>query len=408
MGFNVNSPLSTIGSLLSGVGSLLQRAGGGQGAAPAAQPAQQAPVDQFQQQAPAAGAPQIAPGEPNPNAAAGAPQGVAPGEPNPTAAAGGAAPAGGAANLPAQLGQLVQALSSLVQMIAQLLGGKGGAAAGGAAGAGAAAGGATASAAAAAGGATASASAGAAAGAKGDAFSQLQAQFGEWHGKGKNSSAPTGPNAKKLVAEAEAKLSSGDTSGAAESYKKAQQTSSPVMLDLNHDGKLGTTGVSTAKDRADGQTGKTIAFDIDGDGKKENVEWMDGKGDGMLVDDKNGAVTAAANGNGEINGKSLFGDEGGKFGNGYNKMAQYDANKDGQLTGAELQGVKVWQDNGDGKVQAGELKSLAELGITQLSTGVNNVQNARGENLQQSSFVQNGQTVKSEDVWFANKGNVKV
>src|SRR5678809_514840 len=171
------------------------------------------------------------------------------------------------------------------------------------------------------------------------------------------------------------------------------------MLDLNHDGKLGTTGVSTAKNRADGQTGKTVQFDIDGDGKKDKVEWMDGKGDGMLVDDRNGAVTAAANGNGEINGKSLFGDQGGKFGNGYNKMAQYDTNHDGKLTGAELQGVKVWQDNGDAKVQAGELKSLADLGITELSTGVNNTQNARGENLMQSSFVQNGQSFKSEDVW---------
>ena len=47
---------------------------------------------------------------------------------------------------------------------------------------------------------------------------------------------------------------------------------------------------------------------------------------------------------------------------------------------------------------------LAELGITELSTGVNNVQNGRGENLMQSSFVQNGQTFKTEDVWFANKG----
>jgi hypothetical protein len=39
---------------------------------------------------------------------------------------------------------------------------------------------------------------------------------------------------------------------------------------------------------------------------------------------------------------------------------------------------------------------------------VNNAQNARGENLMQSSFTQNGQQFKTEDVWFANKGNVKV
>src|SRR5678809_1215888 len=140
------------------------------------------------------------------------------------------------------------------------------------------------------------------------------------------------------------------------------------MLDLNHDGKLGTTGVSTAKNRADGQTGKTIAFDIDGDGKKENVEWMKGDGDAMLVSNKDGAIDAALKGNGEINGKSLFGDQGGQYGNGYNKLAQADANHDGKLTGAELNGIEVWKDNGDGKVQAGEIQTLAQQGITELST----------------------------------------
>src|SRR6185295_14110838 len=86
------------------------------------------------------------------------------------------------------------------------------------------------------------------------------------------------------------------------------------------------------------------------------------------------------------------GDQGGKFGNGYNKLAQADTNHDGQLTGAELNGIKVWKDNGDGKVQAGEIQTMAQQGINQLSTGVNNVQNGRGENLMLSSFVQNGQT----------------
>jgi hypothetical protein len=390
MGANFN-PLGTIGSLLQNVGGLLQTAsgrGGPQPAAPAAQPAQQAPVDAFQQNAPAApaqGQPQIAPGEPNPV---------------------GAQPAGG--DLKAQIGQLVSALTQIVQLISQLLGGGAQAAGqGGAqAGANAAAGGATATAAAAAGGAsaTATASAGAAAGGA-DAFSQLQQQFGAWSGKGKNKDSPTGPNAKRLVAEAEAALSSGDTSKAQQKYSEAQKTSSPLVFDLDHNGRFDTTGVSTAKNRVDGQVGKTVAFDIDGNGKKENIEWMAGTGDGMLVDDRQGAVSAAAKGNGEINGKQLFGDEGGKYGNGYNKLAQADTNKDGKLTGAELNGLKMWVDNGDAKVQQGELKTLAELGITEMSTGVNNVANARGENLMQSSFVQNGQSFKTEDVWFANKGN---
>ncbi|MEB3220616.1 MAG: hypothetical protein VKS61_00920 [Candidatus Sericytochromatia bacterium] len=174
----------------------------------------------------------------------------------------------------------------------------------------------------------------------------------------------------------------------------------PVMLDLNHDGQLGTTGNSTAKDRKDNVLGKTVAFDLNGDGVKEQTEWMDGKGDGMLVDDRDGGVTRAAAGNGEIDGTRLFGDEGGKQAHGFEKLARHDANADGKLTGAELEGLKTWIDDGDAKVEAGELKTLAEQGITELSTGMKLERNARGEDLMRSSFVQHGQRHVSEDVWF--------
>ena len=73
-------------------------------------------------------------------------------------------------------------------------------------------------------------------------------------------------------------------------------------------------------------------------------------GDGMLVDDRDGGATAAMNGNGEIDGRRLFGDEGGKFGNGFDKLRQLDRDGDGKLTGAELEGLKVWVDNGDARV----------------------------------------------------------
>ena len=236
-----------------------------------------------------------------------------------------------------------------------------------------------------------------------DKLQALQQEFGQWHGKGKNSSAPVGPKATKYMNEAYDKLAAGDKGGAQEAFAKAQKTSSPVMLDLNGDGKLGTTGVSTAKDRADGQVGKTVDFDIDGDGAKDQIEWADGKGDGFLVDDSDGGATAAATGNGEINGKRLFGDEGGKFANGYDKLKKFDTDGNGVLKGDELKGLKMWVDNGDAKVGGGELKSLADLGITQISVGMRTEQNARGEDLMRSNFVQNGQSKTSEDVWFAKK-----
>lgn len=229
----------------------------------------------------------------------------------------------------------------------------------------------------------------------------LEQQFGKWHGIGKNTSAPVGPKATKYVNEAYEKLSSGDISGAQQAYSRAQRTGSPVMLDLDGDGKLGTTGVSTAKERVDGQIGKTVDFDLDGDGVKDRIEWSDGKGDGFLVDDRDGGATAAAAGNGEIDGRRLFGDEGGKYANGYEKLRKFDTDGDGVLKGDELKGLKMWVDNGDARVGGGELRSLADLGITQISVGMHTVRNDRGEDLMRSTFVQNGATKTSEDVWFA-------
>jgi hypothetical protein len=217
------------------------------------------------------------------------------------------------------------------------------------------------------------------------------------------SSKAWGPKTTKFMRSAYDALQSGDISKAEEMYRRGASTASPVMLDLNGDGKLGTTGVSTAKNRVDNAVGKTVSFDIDGDGAKDQVEWMDGKGDGMLVDDRDGGATAAAAGNGQIDGKRLFGDEGGKFNNGYEKMAKLDANGDGKLTGAELEGLKVWVDNGDASVGQGELKSLKALGVTEISVKMQTTQNARGEDLMQSSFTQNGQQKLTEDVWFAKK-----
>jgi hypothetical protein len=93
-------------------------------------------------------------------------------------------------------------------------------------------------------------------------------------------------------------------------------------------------------------------------------------GDGMLVWD--------ADGDGKItSGKELFGhvDLDGKntFKNGYEKLAHYfDRDRDGVVKGAELQGLKIWEDrNGDGITQDGELVELSKHGVSQLNTGFN-------------------------------------
>ncbi len=179
--------------------------------------------------------------------------------------------------------------------------------------------------------------------------------------------------------------------------------SDPLALDLNNDGKIGVTGQSTAKDAKVDTLGRTVSFDIDGDGVKDEIEWMSGDGDGMLVDDRDGGATGAMLTDGEINGTRLFGDEGGKFANGFEKLKAFDKDGDGKLTGKELEGLKVWIDDGDAKLEGGELKSLAELGITEMSVQMQHEKNDRGETLERSSYVQNGETRMSEDVWFGKK-----
>ena len=177
-----------------------------------------------------------------------------------------------------------------------------------------------------------------------------------------------------------------------------RNSASPVALDLNGDGKIGTTGASTAKHRViDEPLGHTVQFDIDADGTLDTIEWMNGDGDGLLVD------TSKINGN-FIDGNALFGDQGGKFDNGYEKMALEDDNKDGKLSGAELDNLAVWVDDGDAILEEGELRKLGEFGITELSTQKNDVLNQRGETLMQSTATTDkGDSILTEDVWFAQK-----
>ena len=170
----------------------------------------------------------------------------------------------------------------------------------------------------------------------------------------------------------------------------------PLAFDLNRDGKIGVTGGSTAENRnGKYEMGRTVDFDLDGDGKMDKIEWMAGDGDGMLVDNSDGK--AAEN----MDGTRLFGDEGGKYRDGIAKLKLRDANNDGKISGDELKGLEMWIDDGDAKVEAGEMKTLEELGITEISVKRDVQTNERGEKLMRSSAkFANGEEIMTEDVWF--------
>jgi hypothetical protein len=104
--------------------------------------------------------------------------------------------------------------------------------------------------------------------------------------------------------------------------------------------------------------------------EKATTQWF-GKDMGILVHDMNK--------DGQITRDELFGDtemtgrkntDGSKIKTGYDDMARYDTNNDGKLTAADanFSELKIWRDlDSDGRVDPGELKTLAQWGITELS-----------------------------------------
>jgi hypothetical protein len=156
--------------------------------------------------------------------------------------------------------------------------------------------------------------------------------------------------------------------------------SSPIVLDLNGDGKLDASGGQWMPHAGFVEGSKVVFFDINSDGFEDIVEWVS-PNDGILL-----MPGETAN----LDGKSLFGNTDG-YKDGYEKLASFDKNNDGKLTGSELTGMNVWIDeNGDGKANAKEIKTLASLKITEIAVT---------HKTYVSSFIQNGQRKYSWDWW---------
>lgn len=132
----------------------------------------------------------------------------------------------------------------------------------------------------------------------------------------------------------------------------------PLALDLDGDGKIGTS--------AESNWGGAL-FDNNGDGIRTATGWV-GPTDGLLVRDLDG--------NGLIeSGRELFGDQtvladGSNAANGFAALAAMDTNGDGKVdaSDADFASLRVWRDvNGNGVTDSGELLTMSELGITSVS-----------------------------------------
>ena len=163
------------------------------------------------------------------------------------------------------------------------------------------------------------------------------------------------------------------------------------MLDLNGD------GVSTQN------IGAGVKFDLLAQGKAVNTGWVSPT-DGLLAIDLNhdGVVNSGA----ELFGSASVLASGEKAPDGYVALSELDTNHDGVIDSqdAAFADLRVWVDaNSDGITESGELKTLTDLQISQLSLSINTEATFNNGNLvglNSSYQTTDGATHAAADVWF--------
>ncbi|MDX1253070.1 MAG: S8 family serine peptidase, partial [Gammaproteobacteria bacterium] len=154
-----------------------------------------------------------------------------------------------------------------------------------------------------------------------------------------------------------------------------------------------------------------VLFDIDNDGGSQEVTGWVSPQDGILVMDRNG--------NGRIdnisetfseyfNGTAGTGGAAGTkpYKDGFAALKSQDSNNDNLFNSSDAAytNVRVWVDaNHDGKTDAGELKTLAELNITQINlnaTSQSGLVKDGNEVLASGTFIQNGITKEALAITF--------
>jgi hypothetical protein len=136
-----------------------------------------------------------------------------------------------------------------------------------------------------------------------------------------------------------------------EKLKKLPRPMTPLAIPL--------TASLDANDIADANA--SVSFDADGSGLEKQWTWIH-RDAGWLVYDRagRGQITSALQLFGNVT-FWMFWD------NGFDALASLDNNADGQLRGAELASLAIWQDkNGNGRSEPGEVRPLAAWGISSL------------------------------------------
>ena len=166
----------------------------------------------------------------------------------------------------------------------------------------------------------------------------------------------------------------------------------PVVLDLDGD------GVELVRRKKSG-----AMFDYNGDGAADDTGWLKGD-DGFLVIDRNndGRITEAS----ELSLASEHEDAR----SGLQGLARLDSNGDGAVDASDARfgELRVWQDrNGNGRTDAGELRTLGEAGIVSIrldsvTANTDRVKLGRNAVVATTSYVRSdGTTGSAADVSLA-------
>jgi len=141
----------------------------------------------------------------------------------------------------------------------------------------------------------------------------------------------------------------------------AQPPRDPLVIDVNRDNKVDLLAVDDPENRA--------YFDLDKNGFAEKTAWI-GENDGFLVYDRNG--NGKIDDSGEMFSDQVILSDGTLSGNGFRALADLNDYNDDRRNvinekDSAFDSLKVWIDKGtDGKSE-GELISLKELGIKEIS-----------------------------------------
>lgn len=104
----------------------------------------------------------------------------------------------------------------------------------------------------------------------------------------------------------------------------------------------------------------SVAFDLDGSGFQRQWRWISRRSAWLVWDpERTGRITSGLQLFGSVT-HWLF------WRNGYDALAALDDNADGEVSGAELDGLALWRDDGDGVSEPGEVRPIREWRIRAL------------------------------------------